>query len=172
MNELSEKELKKLVNKDKDIFIKVYKIYAPRLVAFTFYYVKNIEDAKDIVEDAFGNFYKYLNSYDKNKSNLFTYLCSICKNLSMSYLKKESNIPLSEYDDRVHGVDNKPTYMLYDLKKIMSEEEYMIMYLKYIDDNTIKEISKKMNISERTIYRKLNDIEAIVKKYVEDNIYG
>ena len=71
MNELSEKELKKLVNKDKDIFIKVYKIYAPRLVAFTFCYVKNIEDAKDIVEDAFGNFYKYLNSYDKNKSNLF-----------------------------------------------------------------------------------------------------
>ena len=62
--------------------------------------------------------------------------------------------------------------MLYDLKKIMSEEEYMIMYLKDIDDNTIKEISKKMNISERTIYRKLNDIEAIVKKYVEDNING
>lgn len=171
MSELSEKELRKLKNKDKDIFVKVYKIYTPKLVAFSFYYLKNIEDAKDIVEEAFCNFYKYIDSFDSSKGNLFNYLCTICKNLSIDFLKKDDTASLYEYDDRLHGEENKPNYILYDLKNLMSEEEYMIMYLKYIEYNTVKEIKRKMNISERTIYRKLNDIETIVKQYMEDNIY-
>lgn len=171
MQELYEEDLIKLINRDKETFIKVYKMYSSKLVAFSLYYVKNIEDAKDVVEDVFCNFYKYLESYDYNKSHIFTYLCAICKNIAIDYIKKDSKIDLYEYDDRTHGTENKPSYMLLDLKELMNKEEYMIMCLKYLNGNTVKEISMKMNLSERTIYRKLNDIESIVTKYVKESCY-
>ena len=43
------------------------------------------------------------------------------------------------------------------------------MCLKYIEGLTAKEVSVIMNVSERTIFRKLKIIEEIVKDYVEVN---
>ena len=59
--------------------------------------------------------------------------------------------------------------MLLDLKEIMDEDDYNIMCLKYIEGLTAKEVSVIMNVSERTIFRKLKIIEEIVKDYVEVN---
>lgn len=169
MKNISKRELDLLLNRDQKVFVKFYKMYAPKLVDHINCYVKNVEEAKDITEDIFINFYKLSRTYDRNKSNIFTWLCAIGKNKAIDYLNKENNVTIHEFDDKIYGVESKPNFMLLDLKEIMDEDDYNIMCLKYIEGLTAKEVSVIMNVSERTIFRKLKIIEEIVKDYVEVN---
>ena len=171
MKKFSRRDIELLLNKDKYTFIRFYKEYASKLVVHVNCIVKNVENAKDIVEDIFINFYKHVKSYDPDKSNIFTWLCVVSKNLAINYINKENKIEISELNDAMYGKESKPSLMLLDLKEIMKPDEYEIMVLKHINDLTVKEVCIVMNVTERTIFRKLKNIEKIVRKYVEENKY-
>ena len=121
MKNISKRELDLLLNRNQKEFVKFYKNYASKLAAHINCYVKNIDDAKDITEDIFINFYKLVRTYDRNKSHIFTWLCVIGKNKALNYLNKENDVTIHEFDDKMYGAESKPNFMLLDLKEIMDE---------------------------------------------------
>ena len=171
MKDISEKELKLLLSGNKKAFIKFYKIYAPKLVVHVNSIIKNIDDAKDVVAEVFVKFYDICKSYDPSISHIFTWLCKVCKNEAMDFIDKKNKVSICEFNEKLYGSDSKPNLLLLDLKELMDDDIYNIMCLKHINGYTVDEISKMLNLSSRTIFRKLKDIENIVKKYLEDTRY-
>lgn len=123
-----------------------------------FSYVKNVDDALDIVQESI---YKALTSKDslKNLSHIKTWFYRIIVNTSLDFLRKQKRLgvldeeALSSLDGG--AVDN---YQDIDLQKALDTlpaNYRSIVILKYFEDLTIVEIAEVLNENVNTVKTRL-----------------
>lgn len=138
------------------------------------------EDIEEIVLDVFLTLWKNQYKLDINK-NISSYIGGITKNL-IKYKCRQNKIILNidDYEEQLIDFKNIELFLIQDEKKkiIMTElekikpEEKDIFISYYYDDNSIKEISNKLNISESKVKVKLFRIRKRINKVLKERGYG
>ena len=153
--------------------------YGNELVRLAFYYVKDAEIAKDMVQNTFIKCYKNLDSF-RFDAQIKTWLYRITINECKDYLKSwhykmvqvksfinetaKSIIPSTEktVSDKYNNEERKDT--IFSLPKVYRE----VVYLYYYDSLTTEEIAKVLDVSVNTVKTRLRRakqrLELIIKE--------
>lgn len=155
-NQLREEAFLSLIQKNQD---RMYKI--------AYSYVKNKEDALDVVQEAV---YKGYISYDKVKKVEYeeTWLIRILINAAIDFIKKNKKIvtlelgqleELSSHDDDL--IDKKVA--VHEALDKLNEHERAIVILRYFEDlklmDVAKLLGKPISTIKSTLYRALKKME-------------
>ena len=121
-------------------------------------YVKNQEDALDIVQDSIC---KALTSENKlkNPNGIKSWFYSIVVHTALDFLKKNSKIVLTDDNilENIGGseTDNYKNMDLLDALDKLSDENKTIVMLKYFEYMKFSEIAQILNLPESTVKTKL-----------------
>lgn len=150
-------------------FIEVYELYYQGLFRFCFTYVHDKDEAENIVQDVFCDFYQKPPKDERNlKSWLFTCTCNKAKNY-IKRRKKTKEVYLEYFSD-ISLEDNATkelcSKMVCELEKIPEKYKDVINYF-YFGDLSILEISKVLQISESNVKKRLERGRSILKNKME-----
>ena len=127
------------------------------------------EDAEEVYQDVFIKAFGNINSFDKSKASLRTWLCRIAYNESINYLKRK-NVPLMYVDDRevdmeslgdevaiivMYQQDEQTIRMIEQALQQLPNEEQALITMFYFDDMSIKEIAYVTGSQPSTIGSRL-----------------
>lgn len=156
---LKELEVRRAINGDEEAFISLIEKQKEKLYRTAYAYVKNEQEALDIVSETV---YKAYISIDTLKKPRYfnTWLTKILINISINTLNKSKKMiyledePIADgytsYDDKENRID-----ILNEVEKLDLRYKDVII-LKYYDDLTVKEISEVLEIPIGTVKTYLN----------------
>ncbi|MBI4652812.1 sigma-70 family RNA polymerase sigma factor [Candidatus Kuenenbacteria bacterium] len=162
-------------------FEEIYNFYAPKIYKFIYFKVSLIEDAEDLTSQTFTKFLKYLTK-KKTINNLQALLYNIAKNLIIDFYRQKKQVSL--FDDKIKDqlVDEKNLIenlnltldLAIDIKNIkkaiekLDNEDKEIIILRFVNDLSIREISKILGKSQINIrvslHRALKRLREMIKK--------
>lgn len=183
LNKQTDIELyKQFLKGDKEAFNSLMIRHRKSLIYFIVNYVKNIEVAEDIAQDAF--LYMIINKVEYDfKCSFKTYLYTIARSRALNYLKREkrtislqdieiNNIKFDE--DIESNLINKEEkqYLTKNINKLKKEYQ-IVIYLFYFQEFKYKEICKILNQSmsktKMSIHRAKKAIEKIWEEARDNN---
>lgn len=151
----------------------------------------NAEDIKDIIQNIYIDLLKKIND-NVPINNEKAYVLGIAKNKIKSYYRfhyKNKLMSLfSSRDDELNALENIPEdfnieddflqkediKFIWDFLKRKKIIIFQIFYLYYYENMSIKNISKKLNISESNVkhylYRTLNELKVLMKSRGDKNV--
>ena len=174
MAEIDEDELKKffcgMKLDNKSIFEEFYSKYKKLVYGIAFSILKNKEDSEDITQIVFSKIYS-LNTEKLPTKNYASWLYSLTKNETISYLrKKNNNINLDNiYDikDYNNDIDNVIDEIEFNrLISKLNDTEKQIVTLKIIGGFSFDEIGKFLNLPSGTVkwkyYKSINSLKVLL----------
>ena len=145
MDKLSPSTIKSLrcadLEKRNAAFRLVFEKYSHLVYYVSFDIVKNDEDAKDVVNEAFLKMFQHRDRI-KDEASLKYYLLVTAKNLSINrYKEKEGHL---DYSDDLESTSDAGSLSLYldTFKEILDEEEYQYVVLHLLYDFPFREIAR------------------------------
>lgn len=157
-------------------FLTLFQKYENDIYRVAFVYVKNQNDALDVVQETAYQSFKSIKNL-KEPKYFKTWLIRIAINCALDLLRKQKNIlPLnSEFENFLAGDFNEDIFeeiTLNELIECLNEDEKSVIILRFYDDLTIKEVSKTLEIplgtTKTILYRALNKLR---KNLEGDHIY-
>lgn len=137
---------------DNDAFNELYKQTGKGVFAFIYSYLKNYQDAEDVLQ---GVYLKIkLNAYQyKQGTNARAWILQIAKNLSLNEIKKRK--PAEELTDDVPSTQFSPSMGISDvMNKVLDEDERQIMILHVLWGYKHREIAEILNCPTGTVTSK------------------
>lgn len=169
MNEFKSKE-EYLQNEkfDMDKIIKEYTSFINSIINNKVNSTLSLEDKEEILTDAFFILWK---NQEKVTTTIKAYLVGVVNNLIKEKLKKNKiTYDIDEYQNSIDKLcnnifeDSSRFEKVEDIIREFKDEDKKIIRLFYYEDKSIKEISKKMRLSESNIKIRLFRIRKIMKK--------
>jgi RNA polymerase sigma-70 factor (ECF subfamily) len=166
---------------DKD-FEKIFESHSPLVRRFLFKLSRNIDLSEDLTQETFLTAYKFKDHFDSEKGTIEKWLYTISKRTYFTYLRKKSNSEqIRELKDFILQDKHSPEKIFSEnfIKKeimlalnLLSEPEKSIVYLKYIEDKSIPEAAKFLELNERTVRRRhLKGLQYLRKILTEKGIH-
>ncbi len=155
-------------------FQQLYIKYAGIVYSRCFHFVGNKEIACDLVHDIFLLVFKNYKSFKEN-CDTYTWIYRITTNTCINYIKKESKqkngnlqieFDLSDNFLQVEKIDNH-LFIKQILKSFDKKIQQIAIYY-FVDNFTQKEIAEILEISRKTVSRKLQFLINKLKKMVEN----
>jgi RNA polymerase sigma factor (sigma-70 family) len=158
----TEQELVRLLKDgDEQSFSYLYNHYSGALYSIILQILPDQELANDILQEAFINIWRKIESYDPAKGRLFTWMLNVAKNLSIDTLRSkayQNSRKNDELPDVIHmNVDSMRTQLNVDeigLKKILVKlkpEHSVLIDLAYFKGYTHEEIAEIEEIPLGTV---------------------
>lgn len=152
-------------------FLSLFQQYEQDLYKMAFIYVKNSNDALDIVQETAYRAFKTVNHVAEPKY-FKTWLIKIVINCSIDLLRKKKKVALLKpaiaeniTDEVNENIDLEMT--IRDLIESLDENEKSVIMLRFYEDLTIKEIAKILDVplgtTKTILYRALNKLRDHLK---------
>lgn len=163
--------MKKAQKGNDKAFLKIFQAYEADIYRMAFMYLKNQEDALDIVQEvAFKSFDK-INTL-KEPAYFKTWLIKITISCSLNCLKKQKKIVslTSEMLDEVasNATDPATSILLLQMLDELSHEEKGVVILKYYEGYSFKDISELLHIplgtAKSVLYRAIQKLRLQVEE--------
>lgn len=174
------------LKKFNEIYEKTYR----NTLKYVLLHCNNLDDVKDLVQDTYLDFYKYLNKNKVSKiENIDKYIIGISKNVLKKYYssncKKNNVISIHQNEDIEIEIDSNVDLELQFISRENVNEiwEYIkhkdikiakIFFCYYCLDMKISDISNEMNLNQSTvknyIYRTINELKKVFKKEENENV--
>ncbi len=143
----------------KDQYDKIYK--------YCYFKVKNSHVAEDLTQETFLKFFSQ-NSYI-NRGKTLAYLYTIAKHLCIDTYKKTEMLPLDEdIPSESTFKDFETSFAIRQAIETLSEDLQEVIFLRFVNDLSIIEISSIVGISRFSVYRRVNkalkEIKLILKE--------
>ncbi len=147
-------------------FLKLFQEYENDIYRTAFVYVKNQEDALDVVQETAYRAFKSIKNL-KEPKYLKTWIIKIAISCSIDVLRKQKKVVelKPEVEKVLSNKDEKDLSLsmtLDDLIQLLNETEKKVIILRYYFDFTIKEVSETLNIplgtAKTILYRGLNKL--------------
>lgn len=171
---LKELKVKKAIRGDEKAFIEIIDDIKDKLYITAYSYLKNEQDALDIVQETV---YKAYISIDKLKKPKYfnTWITRILINISINTINKNKKIIYLEeqnnLEERENIIDLDQQLDINNALEKLEEKHKNVIHLKYFEDLTLNEISNKLDIPVGTaktyLSRGLKRLRSIVG---EENI--
>ena len=155
---LSEQDLiKGCILNDRRVQELLYKQYCSSLMVLCKSYAKNEEDAVEILQDGFLKVFQQIDSYDANKSSIYTWMRTIMIHAAIDFLRKQNRKNISvEWKE-----EHEPVIEAEALQRMSAQQiQYMLQHLPsttravfnlYITEGyNHKEIGELLKMSEGT----------------------
>ena len=172
--------IKSAQNGDREAVRLLFEENRQKIFSLAYQYVKNIEDAEDILQETFIKAYRSLHRFNPQNNMRFSpWLYRIGINCSIDYLRRNKQRKM--HDSGSDGLDNISSDTLsYDPEQARSRKEIrekidhtlnrlsgrqkMIFILKHYQELTCAEIADYLNCSEGSVKRQLFRAVSVVKK--------
>lgn len=144
-------------------------VYKNSLYVVAFQICRNAEDAEDVVQDTFFQYYNLKKEFD-NEQHIRAWLIRVAinkaKNVNHTFWRK-NKVSLDDYMQTL----TFETYELKDLFKAVMDlpEKYrIVIHLFYYEDYTIKEIADILKISANNIKTRLSRGRVMLKEVLKE----
>ena len=136
--------------------------YYPRLFNYVYYRTLNRAVADDVTSTAMLNIVRAFDTFDARKGNLDGWVYRITRNALYSYMRQSretadiDGIPesLVAYTDDGFDLDDHGK-LVRGLLELLSGEERELVYLKYWEELSNKEIGERLGLNASTVSTKL-----------------
>ena len=168
---LVDKYVKELARGNEDAFDKLYNFVKPHLLVIAKSYIKNNEDAEEIIDDVFDQLSKSAPFFLFYK-NCYRWLCTTTLNKARNLVELKNN--REEISKTMsfpsHITLNESSIILkIEIKDLPTEEMQLIVFYKYFCNFKISHICKLLKMSRSQIYRELNLSLKILKEKLKWN---
>jgi RNA polymerase sigma-70 factor, ECF subfamily len=182
---------------DQLAFRALFDKYHRRVFAVALGVVKNQQDARDIVQEAFIRVHRHLGGF-QGASSFYTWLYRITMNLSIDHHRRKKGSQQVDYDDAIrrddleieHADNIVPAYIGSDPSRAHSRKELatrmqaalatlppyhqQVIVLREVDGLSYEEIAKVMKVPKGTIMSRLfharRKMQAALADYVEGEL--
>ena len=164
--------IKRMKQGDEGAFDQFIHKYYQDILNYCSYHCGNNEDAEDLTQETFVNFFSRLSDYQfrgKSKNYLYTISGNLCKN----FYKKKKDIPIESFQleniesdkDENLKIDNK-MFIEWALREL-SEEYKEVIILYYFEELKLKDIAKILNIGLPLVKYRLRQAKMQLKELLE-----
>ncbi|WP_214821877.1 MULTISPECIES: sigma-70 family RNA polymerase sigma factor [unclassified Exiguobacterium] len=172
--------MKRLIQKaqrgNDQAFLKIFQHYEADLYRMAYVYVKNPDDALDVVQEVAYQAFKMIRTL-REPQFLKTWLMKITINCALDVMKKRQNvIHLNADVEEAFGseqADLAMTMTLADMMESLHEDERSVVVLKYYQDYTFQQISDLLEwpigTVKTTLYRAVDKLR---REWKEADCYG
>lgn len=162
--------IKKSIAGDKQCFSQIMKKYKIYLYKIAYTYVKNEDDALEILQEC--TYRAMINIKKLKKSQYFkTWITRIVINCSLNFIKKGNTVyPLNDeikIEPMNVSIDEKLD--LYNAIDLLRDKYKTVIILKYFNDMTIENISKVMETPENTVKTYLRRAKENLSKILKED---
>lgn len=163
--------MKKAQNGNDKAFLEIFQQYEEDIYRMAFIYVKNQEDALDVVQEVAYQSFKKIHTL-KKPEYLKTWLMKIAINCAFNMVKKDKKVfqLIPEFEEFV-GSDDEDIPLSLTLKNLidtLQEDEKSIVLLRFYQNFTFKEISEVLEIplgtAKSVLYRALDKLRKEFKE--------
>jgi RNA polymerase sigma-70 factor (ECF subfamily) len=179
--------IKKYLKGDKPSLEALIKKYLKPIYSFVYKYVDNKEEAEDITQEVFLKMWRNIKKFDQQK-NFKTWIFIIARNSVIDHFRKKKEIPFSKFENYkeegmiIKDMIDTPFESFLNRFDIIKEIDSAlnklhsryskILFLRYKDGFTFKEIAKKLGESLNTIRsRHRRALIQLKKILIEANIF-
>ncbi|KPU27275.1 RNA polymerase subunit sigma-24 [Caloranaerobacter sp. TR13] len=167
-------EDKKLIKRcqkgDKEAFQELISKYHPFIYKFLVKIAEDEQLAEDLTQDTFLKIIRNIDKFDiDRKAKFSTYAVAIAKNLYIDYLRKENKfkkvIPINknfDIEDFSINVENIVIDKMFGqdiIEKMgkLTEEQKLVIKMKYIEGLTLKEIGDILELKPKTVKSRIHN---------------
>lgn len=170
MNLLNFSDKKEKINEE--ILQRLVEVDKHRLYRIAYIYVKNQDDALEIVQEAI---YKaFLNIKKLKELDYFnTWITKIIVNSSLDYIKKRNKLIYIEGGKEIcwEGIDDKEYIDLYDAVDKLEGIYKTVIILKYFEDLKIKDIARILEVTESNVKNYMHKALKILRVELKEGEY-
>jgi RNA polymerase sigma-70 factor (ECF subfamily) len=178
--------IKKAKEGDREALAELVSTYSERIYNLALRILRNREDAEDILQETFLTVLQKLETFD-GRSNFFTWLYRIATNASLMKLRKKKLVFVDPPDSPRHEAEifvdwsQDPSFNIQneEVKKIidtsinqLSEIYRTVFILRDIEDLSIRETSKILNITEENVKIRLRRARLFLREKVSEYYEG
>lgn len=133
----------------------LYELHSPKMLSVCRYYVKDIQEAEDIMLTAFFKAFQNLKSF-KNEGNFEGWLRRIMVNECISYYRKKKKLLLTDSIETISEHSENTIISAYDVEEIQTlidelpKGYKMVFILHAVEGYKHQEIAKMLDVSENT----------------------
>lgn len=179
-NEKGGRSMKRLIQKaqrgNDQAFLKIFQHYEADLYRMAYVYVKNPDDALDVVQEVAYQAFKKIGTL-REPQFLKTWLMKIAINCALDVMKKRQNVIhlIPEFEESIGSMetDYAITMTLADMMDSLHEDERSVVVLKYYQDYTFQQISDLLEwpigTVKTTLYRAVDKLR---REWKEVDCYG
>lgn len=161
----------------KDAFRELFERYASKIYCFSLKYLKNEEDAQELVQDVFMKIWEKREILDKSK-NIRSFVFTVAvntiydtirrKNIENSFLDFAKNNFDYQAESTWHEVIMNEMYArVEDCAQRLPEQQRKVFVLSRQKGLSNNEISQKLNISKRTVENQLYRALVFLRKHFQ-----
>lgn len=142
-------------------FERMYREYYTRLYNYVFYQILSREDTEDIISSVFMKVAQSAGTFDKRKASLSTWLYRITKNTLIDYYRARKltyslddenfDAPLANIEEETEHISSSSRQLLYQELTGLKRKERLILYYKYFEECTNREIARILHMNESTV---------------------
>lgn len=143
----------------------IYHLYVRRVYAYCFPYIKSRQITEEVVQDVFLNLWRYHERIDPERE-LSTLIYTVAKRYRINAMRNVINEPTYEdyvvYQNDLHHEDS--SMLEYDdlrqriltLASKLPKTQRKVFMLSRFNNKDVKEISRELNLSEKTVHNQLS----------------
>lgn len=163
--------IKKAQKRDDAAFLTLFQIYEKDIYRIAYIYVKNEEDALDIVQEVAYRSFSNIKAL-KNPEFFKTWLLKITINCAITFLEKNKNRSTPAMENKgdvfLESEDLPMALTLKDLIDNLAAEEKTVVMLRFYKNHTFKEIAELLEIplgtAKSILYRALHKLRTEFEK--------
>ncbi len=171
---------------DREAFMAITRLYQKKVYLLAYSYLRNNEDALDIVQETFLRLYQKVGMF-RSEKNFQTWLLQIAKNLCIDYYRKNYGRSQDLRSDKDVEEVNVPvqndqhSHSFSDVKRVFAEcldrltdKQRLIFVMKHYNNFEYKEIAQILRISVGTVkslhFKAAQNLRALMTPYMREQI--
>jgi RNA polymerase sigma factor (sigma-70 family) len=152
----------------------LYKQYYNPMMALCFRYVRNQEDAIEVLHNGFLKIFQSISGFDDKKASFFTWIHTIMVRTAIDFLRKKNPLTQEiEWNDEteqtvsVEALTEKPAEEIMMFLKQLPQIASTVFNLHVIEGYNHREIGQLLNISEGTSKWHLSEAKKQLAKLIK-----
>lgn len=147
----------------------LFEKYQDNLYIIAFNVCKNAEDAKDVVQDTFIQYYSAKKEFD-NEQHIRAWLIRVAinkaKNMNRTFWRK-NKMSLEDYMETL-TFETPESGELFEAAMNLPEKYRIVIHLFYFEDYTIHEIAKILKLSEGNVKVRLSRARSLLREKLQE----
>ncbi len=147
----------------------LFEKYQDNLYIIAFNVCKNAEDAKDVVQDTFIQYYSAKKEFD-NEQHIRAWLIRVAinkaKNVSSTFWRK-NKMSLEDYMETL-VFDTPQSEELFETVMHLPEKYRIVIHLFYYEDYSVHEIASILKLSESNVKVRLSRARTLLKEKLQE----
>ena len=147
----------------------LFEKYQNNLYAVAFNVCKNAEDAEDVVQDTFIQYYSFKKQFD-NEQHIRAWLIRVtinkAKNMNRTFWRK-NKMSLEEYMETL-TFETPESSELFEAAMSLPEKYRIVIHLFYYEDYTVHEIAGILKLSESNVKVRLSRARSLLREKLQE----